>query len=190
MPRPSSRARRGIEKLARMAAMAIEEALTGIGLKVSGAIPLVLCVAEPARPGRTDGLDEELPDRSAEACWASGSPAIAVVPHGRVQAPWACSRRGPGCTREGAGVVIVAGVDSLLTWPTLRVLPLRIGCSRTTNSNGFMPGEGAASVLVRQPDDGGGSLSGLWVRQRAGHARFGGAAAWGRADRGRPRTVG
>src|SRR5687767_3916588 len=49
---------RGLTKLARMAAMAIEEALQGIPEQAWRSLPLLLCVAEPERPGRTAGLDD------------------------------------------------------------------------------------------------------------------------------------
>ena len=51
---------RGLSKLARMAAMAIEECLEDIPQDTWRQIPLLLCVAEQDRPGRLAGLDDQL----------------------------------------------------------------------------------------------------------------------------------
>jgi 3-oxoacyl-[acyl-carrier-protein] synthase-1 len=50
--------------------------------------------------------------------------------------------------------VVIAAVDSLLSWPTLSVYERATRLLTATNSNGFMPGEGAGALLVGKPDGG------------------------------------
>ena len=47
----------GLTKLAKMAALAIEEALQDLGRAQWSRLPLLLCVAEAERPGRQSGLE-------------------------------------------------------------------------------------------------------------------------------------
>lgn len=145
---------RGLTKLAKMAAMAIDEAM-----QPSSAarwprsrwreLPLLLCVAEKDRPGRTEGLDDKLmPMIAAElgATFAEGS--SAVIPHGRAGVAVALhgARRLLG---EGkAENVLIVATDSLLSWPTLGHYEREGRLLGERNSNGFIAGEGAGALLV------------------------------------------
>jgi 3-oxoacyl-[acyl-carrier-protein] synthase I len=51
---------RGLTKLARMAVLAIEEALEHLPRAQWARLQMLLCVAERSRPGRTAGLDNDL----------------------------------------------------------------------------------------------------------------------------------
>src|SRR5512134_3474808 len=51
---------RGLPKLAKMAALAIDECLAAVEKEERQNIPLLLCVAERERPGRLEGLDDQL----------------------------------------------------------------------------------------------------------------------------------
>lgn len=138
---------RGLAKLAKMAAMAIEEALAEVPKDKWVHIPLLLCVAEPDRPGRLDGLDDRLfPDIQAEL-GAKFAPQSAIVAHGRVGVAVALAqartRLAGGCAR-----VLIAATDSLLTWSTLSHYEREDRLLTARNSNGFMPGEGAGALLV------------------------------------------
>ena len=138
---------RGLAKLAKMAAMVIEEALADVPRDEWVQIPLLLCVAEPDRPGRLDGLDDRLyPDIEAEL-GAKFAPQSAIVAHGRVGVAVALAQArallAGGCAR-----VLVAATDSLLTWPTLSHYEREDRLLTARNSNGFMPGEGAGALLV------------------------------------------
>ena len=76
---------RGLTKLAKMAAMAIDEALARRAAETSGVgMPLLLCVAEPERPGRIDGWTTSLFAQIQSELGVSFAPQSAVVPHGRV----------------------------------------------------------------------------------------------------------
>ena len=138
---------RGLAKLAKMAAMAIEEALADVPKDDWAHFPLLLCVAEPDRPGRLDGLDDRLfPDLQAEL-GAKFAPQSAIVAHGRVGVALALAQArkllADGCER-----VLIAATDSLLTWPTLSHYEREDRLLTARNSNGFMPGEGAGALLV------------------------------------------
>jgi 3-oxoacyl-[acyl-carrier-protein] synthase-1 len=142
---------RGLSKLARMAAMAIEEALEGIESAARASIPLLLCVAEKNRPGRLDGLDDVLFDELREACGRPFGAQSAVVAHGRVGAAVALTQARALLYREGVEQVLIASADNLVTGATLARY-LRDGRLLTrTNSNGFMAGEAASALLVGRP---------------------------------------
>jgi 3-oxoacyl-[acyl-carrier-protein] synthase I len=138
---------RGLAKLTKMAAMAIEEALADVPRGEWVRIPLLLCVAEPDRPGRLDGLDDRLfTDIQAELD-TKFAPQSVIVAHGRVGVAVALAQARAlltgGCTR-----VLVAATDSLLTWPTLSHYEREDRLLTARNSNGFIPGEGAGALLV------------------------------------------
>src|SRR5215813_12212697 len=51
---------RGVAKLVKMLALAIEECLAPLAGVERLNVPLLLCLAESERPGRLDGIDEEV----------------------------------------------------------------------------------------------------------------------------------
>ncbi len=138
---------RGLAKLSKMAAMAIEEVLADVPKDEWVQIPLLLCVAEPERPGRLDGLDDRLFTDIQDELGAKFAPQSAIVAHGRVGVAVALAQARKllvgGCAR-----VLVAATDSMLTWPTLSHYERDDRLLTARNSNGFMPGEGAGALLV------------------------------------------
>ena len=75
---------RGLTKLAKMAAMAIEEVLDGVAKDQWPELPLLLCVAEAERPGRLQGLDDQLFHQIQAELGVDFAATSAVVAHGRV----------------------------------------------------------------------------------------------------------
>ncbi len=142
---------RGRQKLARMAAMAIEETLFDTSRENWRRIPLLLCVAERSRPGRTEGLEDQLLAEVQQLVAASFAPESVVIPQGRVGAAIALLRARQFIYEGHATATLIVGTDSLLTWPTLRVFDERARLLRERNANGFIPGEAGAAVLVGQP---------------------------------------
>jgi 3-oxoacyl-[acyl-carrier-protein] synthase I len=161
---------RGLAKLAKMAAMAIEEALADVPKDEWIHVPLLLCVAEPERPGRLDGLDDRLFADIQADLGAKFAPQSAIVAHGRVGVAVALAHArkllAGGCTR-----VLVAATDSLLTWPTLSHYECEDRLLTARNSNGFMPGEGAGALLVGASEGEAGELvcTGIGFGREAAH---------------------
>jgi 3-oxoacyl-[acyl-carrier-protein] synthase I len=141
---------RGLTKLAKMAAMAIDEALHDIPKPDWVRIPLLLCVAEKDRPGRLDGLDDQLFGMVQDELGARFHERSAIVAHGRVAVAAALSLA-RGLMEQGIPYVLIAATDSLVTWPTLSVYEREGRLLTPTNSNGFMPGEGAGALVVGRP---------------------------------------
>ena len=146
---------RGRAKLASMAAMAAGECLTDVSREDWARIPLLLCVAERARPGRLEGLESEL---LAETCaLMRGSQFAAescVIPHGRVSGAVALLQARRLLYESNIQRVLIVAVDSLLTWPTLQVLEAEERLLTARNSNGFIPGEAGSALLVSRPAGG------------------------------------
>ncbi len=144
---------RGLAKLAKMAALAIEEALQDIPRAEWDTLPLLLCVAEAERPGRAVGLDDQLFALVQKELGVRFAPASAVVPHGRVAVAVAMAMArsmlapSPSPTKR----VLVAATDSLLSWPTLSRYESGDRLLTARNSNGFVPGEAAGALLLGQP---------------------------------------
>jgi 3-oxoacyl-[acyl-carrier-protein] synthase I len=152
---------RGLARLARLIAGPIRECLDAAPEAEPENIPLLLGVAEPERPGRIAELDQELLPLVQELVEVRfHHPASRLVPMGRVAGAVGVREAARLVNAGGFARVIVAGVDSYLIAATLaefddcdRLLTERI-------SNGFIPGEAGAAVVVG-PDD---NASGLRIR--------------------------
>lgn len=138
---------RGLTKLAKMAAMAIDEALQEVPRSEWNALPLLLCVAEPERPGRTDGLEDELIRMVRAELGVHFANESVVVPKGRVGVAVALLHARQ-LVAAGHPRVLIAATDSLLNWSALSHYEQEDRLLTTRNSNGFMPGEGAGAVLA------------------------------------------
>jgi 3-oxoacyl-[acyl-carrier-protein] synthase-1 len=145
--------RRGTYKLAKMAAMAIEEALQTFQGDVAE-VPLLLCLCETTRPGRLDGLEADLLPQVETLSSQRLSRLSQIIPYGRVAAAVALLKARRLLEDEKVPAVLIVATDSLLTWPTLRVFESQGRLLTEDNSNGFLPGEGAAALLVRRPVEG------------------------------------
>jgi len=142
---------RGLTRLAKMAALAIDEALEGVPTTERAALPLLLCVAEPERPGRMAGLDDLLFQHIQEELSCQFAPQSAVIPHGRVGIAVALSQARSLMAKAWLPRVLIAATDSLLSWPTLSHYEQNDRLLTESNSNGFIPGEAAGALLVGAP---------------------------------------
>lgn len=145
---PLERPWRGRQKLLHMVVPAIKECLSQAGGVSPSSIPLLLCVAERERPGRVDGLEDQLFRLASEELGLSFHSASAVVPYGRVAGAIAFERARQLLYQEGISSCLIAGVDTFLVGPTLAAFEERNRLLTSKNSNGFIPGEGAAAVMV------------------------------------------
>lgn len=146
---------RGLTKLARMAAQAIEEALQSLPREQWARLPMVLCVAEPDRPGRLAGLDEELAGMIEEIVGVRFDPAHSgLVAHGRVGLAVALNGARRLLASAAHRAVLIVAADSLIGGVTLAAYEREGRLLTEKNSNGFMPGEGAGALLLRAGDAG------------------------------------
>jgi 3-oxoacyl-[acyl-carrier-protein] synthase-1 len=75
-----------------------------------------------------------------------------VIPHGRVSVAMALNQAQQLIYADGKPLVLIAATDSLLSWPTLSVYENNERLLGNGNSNGFIPGEGSAALLIAKPE--------------------------------------
>jgi 3-oxoacyl-[acyl-carrier-protein] synthase-1 len=171
---------RGRRRLAAMAAMVIEECTDHLSEEERARVPVLLCLAESQRPGRLDGLDDQLAADVAKLIGAEFPDGSAVIARGRVSAAVALLQAGRLLEQPTIPQVLIAGADSLLRWPTLSAYDQEGRLLSARNANGFMPGEAAGAVLVgRATGPGHLTCTGLGFAVEAAHI---GAAAPLRGD--------
>ncbi|SDH22265.1 3-oxoacyl-[acyl-carrier-protein] synthase-1 [Pseudomonas flavescens] len=142
---------RGRTKLVKMAARAIAESLAAVpGLDCTDT-PLLLGVAELDRPGRCDGLDSSLLRDIERELGVQFHAASTLIPRGRVSAGVALLNARRLIHEGGHRHVVIAGVDSFLNAATLSALEQRQRLLTSRHCDGFVPGEGAAAVIVGAP---------------------------------------
>jgi 3-oxoacyl-[acyl-carrier-protein] synthase-1 len=154
-PVPLERPWRGVSKLSHLAAPAIQECLGFAGSLKSEAIPLLLCIAEKERPGRLEGLDEELLPEIQKLLGHRFHPRSSVLARGRVAGAVATDLARKLIHEERVPLCVVAGVDSFLVGPTLSAFEAKHRLLTSSNSNGFIPGEAGAAVLLGPPNTAG-----------------------------------
>jgi 3-oxoacyl-[acyl-carrier-protein] synthase-1 len=143
---------RGLAKLKHMVVSAIRECLSVLDADIpTTMIPLFLCVAEENRPGRLQGLDAQFLNAVQDELGVTFHPQSAIIAEGRIGPVQAIRQM---TAQQQARYCIVAGVDSFLTAGTLRAYEERMRLLTEQNSNGFIPGEAGAAVLVGQRDSG------------------------------------
>jgi len=127
-------------------------------------VPLLLGVAEKARPGRLVDLDAALIPSIEQSLGVRFDRRSRLVPRGKTAGAIAI-REAMNLVHEGEfNRVIVAGVDSYLVSDTLDYFEDGDRLLTERNSNGFIPGEAGSALLVG-PIDG---SPGLRIRCIAG----------------------
>ena len=142
---------RGLTRLAHLAARAIGDCLRDTPRATWPRLPVLLCVAEPERPGRPPDLDTHLLEAVQDLLGMKFAEASAVVAHGRVGAAIALAHASRLLADPACPEVLVVAADSLLTAPAMRHFNEADRLLTAYNSNGFMPGEAGAAVLLRAP---------------------------------------
>jgi 3-oxoacyl-[acyl-carrier-protein] synthase-1 len=151
----------GREKLLTMAAMAVSECFAPIAGQCSLIdVPLCVCLPETDRPGRIEGLDSsflsELNFRIGIDFAKSTSQCLSNGRCGGVDGlHWIEEQLSDGC-RYG----MIVGVDTFLVSESLAVYHNQNRLLTERYSNGFIPGEAAAAILLTK-DPGPGRH--LWV---------------------------
>lgn len=154
-PVPLDGSWRGLAKLAHLAAPAIQECLSFSGSVRPEAIPLLLCIAEKERPGRLEGLDEELLPEILKLLGVRFHPRSDVLARGRVGGAIAVDMARKLIHEERFPLCIVVGVDSFLVAASLNAYEATSRLLTSDNSNGFIPGEAGAAVLLGPPSTAG-----------------------------------
>lgn len=142
LPRPV----RGLDKMAAMAASAIRECLDGKGLKYEQ-IPILLGLAEPNRPGRLSGIDENLLPAIQDEL-GRFHPQSQILARGKASAALLLQKAKALIENERVPAVVVAGVDSFLRAATIEGYYEKRRLLMPDNADGFLPGEAAAAILV------------------------------------------
>lgn len=141
----------GFHKLTEMAAKAISEALHGIPKLPTETIPLLLCLSEPERAERPARLDADLLPAIEHRLGRQFHPDSCVIAKGRVSGAVALHNARRLIHQQNHAYVVIAGVDSYLSIPMLTDYDRQERLLNNRNSNGFIPGEAAAAVLVEAP---------------------------------------
>lgn len=150
-PVPLARPWRGREKLLRIAEIALRDCLEGVPTAALERTALIVVLAEDHRAGRVAGLDNSFARDLAERSGLRFGPDVFAIRGGRVGGVKAIDEAGK--LLEGRGGVqqcVVLGIDSFLHAPTLRALHEQRRLLTATNSDGFIPGEAAAAILLER----------------------------------------
>jgi 3-oxoacyl-[acyl-carrier-protein] synthase I len=142
---------RGLSKLTHMAVAAIGECLAHTYGSRTENIPLLLCVAEEGRPGRLEGLNDELFEQIRSELGMHFHPSSGTIPRGHVSGALALIEARRLIYEERVRFCVIAGVDSMLVAPTLGAYQKSNRLLTSKNPNGFIPGEGGCAILVAPP---------------------------------------
>ena len=142
----------GVGRLAHLARMSIEECLSEVPRGEWSGIPLLLCVAEHTRPGRVLMSDEEILARATSMPGATFARQSRVIAQGRVAVAVALQYARELLQTRTAVKALIVATDSLLHAETLRAFDGQGRLLTTSNSNGFLPGEAAAAILIGRAD--------------------------------------
>jgi len=145
----------GLGKLAELVAPAIGECLEAAALAPGDNIPLLLCIAEPSRPGREEGLEDHFVAEVESRLEVRFHPATRLISRGQASVAFALQEARRILSTQQVPCCIIAGVDSLLSPKAVRTYADRRRVLSPDNSNGFIPGEAGCALLIapagRQP---------------------------------------
>ncbi len=154
---PLEEAWRGVQRLARLVAGPIRECFEQATGTRTDDVPILLGVAEGSRPGRFGGMDGTILPLIAEALDTRLHPSSRLIPMGRVSGAIGVLEAAKLLNTQGYQHVIVAGADTLLVSETLSHLDQQGRLLTEDQSDGLIPGEGGAAVLLSS-DRGGDGL--------------------------------
>lgn len=146
-PVPLPREWIGEKRLAHLAAGAIVDALRG--QDSPGRMVLILCLAEPDRPGRPIRNVERFAAMVREHAGLSDRTRTLLVEHGRPAGFVALETARKLFAGKEADSALIVGVDTLLTTGSVLHYQANSRLLTANNSNGFIPGEAAAAILCR-----------------------------------------
>jgi 3-oxoacyl-[acyl-carrier-protein] synthase-1 len=145
---PMEKPWRGKAKLIKMASAAINEVLQSNPDIDTAKTPLLLCLAEHTRPGRVIEDDARFFLDLQDELGLEFSDQSLVIAAGHVSVAIAFKHARELIHQRGSRHVIVVASDSMLVAPTLVHYEENERLLTSTNSNGFIPGEAGAALLV------------------------------------------
>jgi 3-oxoacyl-[acyl-carrier-protein] synthase I len=150
---PMEKPWRGKTKLIKMAAAAISEILQGRSEIITEETPLLLCLAEHSRPGRIINDDAQFFLDLQQEMGIEFSDQSLVIAAGHVSVAVALKHAREMFRQLGVKHVLVAASDTMLVAQTLAHYEKGERLLTSENSNGFIPGE-AGAALVIEPSNG------------------------------------
>lgn len=151
-PVPFEEGWRGRERLLQMVVPSIAECLASESAVKPEQTALLLCLAESDRPGRLDGLDDSMLEDVQARLGLRFHAESKLFAAGRIGGVDALKHARELFTKRIAHCVI-AGVDSYLVGETLTWLHEHRRILTAENSDGFIPGEAGAAVLIAPSRD-------------------------------------
>jgi len=142
---------RGRTKLVKMVVPAIKECLASLDGIPPAKVPLFLCVAEPERPGRLEGLDHTLLMEVQVELGVQFHPESQVIAEGKVSGATALALARQWLYARRSDYCLIAGVDSYLVAGTLAAYEEQTRLLTSQDHDGFIPGEAGAAILVGMP---------------------------------------
>ncbi len=142
----------GIPRLARLLNSTLHEVLDQITEVNPVKIPLLLVIAETARPGRLAGLDQYLLDETCGPENLCFHPSSRLFPDGRVGGAKALRYARDLPQDKTITHALIAGADTYLVAPTLLHLEDEHRLLTPDCTNGFLPGEATSCVVVTRDD--------------------------------------
>ncbi len=139
---------RGKTKLLKMAAAAIKECLDNNKQIVPKATPLLLCLSEHERKGRVIDDDNQFFLDLQNELSLEFHEKSRVIPRGHVAVAVALKHARQLLQETNIKHVLIAATDSLLVWPSLSHYQENERLLTSQNSNGFIPGEAGAALVV------------------------------------------
>jgi 3-oxoacyl-[acyl-carrier-protein] synthase-1 len=133
-----------------MSAQAIRECVNGNKAVVPAATPLLLCLAEIDRPGRSVPDDQTFFTELEDDLGARFHEQSRIISRGHVSVAEAIHHARTLLTDSKIQHVLVAGVDTLMSAMTLRHLEERHRLLTSVNSDGFIPGDAGAAFLLER----------------------------------------
>lgn len=141
---------RGKIKLIKMAAAAIDECLTNNKQIVPESTPLLLCLSEHERKGRVIDDDNQFFLDLQDELGIEFHEKSRVLAKGHIAVAVALKHARQLLQELNVKHVLVAATDSMLVAPTLSHYEENERLLTSQNSNGFIPGEAAATLVVER----------------------------------------
>lgn len=142
---------RGVKRLAAMVAEVLDECLATDPNWQLAETPVLICLAEKERPGRFVDLERRLAEELKNSFSLTFHPDSEIVSLGAPGLGPALRQAAELIYEKKHPRVMIAGVDSFLVGATISAYEAEDRLLTEENSNGFIPGEAAAAVMVGRP---------------------------------------